>query len=401
MLKNFFLLTLKSVRHRPVRSWLTIIGIVIGVMLVVTILSLGSGVKNIVGQTLQRFGSDLIIVFPGKDTNPVAGFASRLRFRVSDLEALEQINGVKFVVPMDVASLATEYKGDKKSVMIHAAPWKRMSAVLESSQGVRLAHGRWPTNDDNNEIVVGYKTAHSLYKKRVDVGDDILLKSKRMKVVGVVSEIGVQMDDNLIYVSMKVFHQLSGSKSGATTALVKVVPGSNVEVVSRQIRHQLEKQQTVTDFSILTPAKASQIVGDVLSTIEIALMFIGLVSLLVGAVGIMNTMYTSVLERTRQIGVMKAVGATRDEILSLFIIESGMIGLIGGIFGVLFGIITAFLAGLAAAQFGIRGLFSFWSLDFVGFLVVLIVAFLTGLVSGILPAKQAADMEPAEALRYE
>ena len=115
----------------------------------------------------------------------------------------------------------------------------------------------------------------------------------------------------------------------------------------------------------------------------------------------MNTMYTSVLERTKQIGVMKAIGASNDAILSLFLIESGMIGLVGGILGIIFGILSAYLIGLVAAGFGIRGLFSFASLDFFGLFVILSFTFVIGVMSGVLPARQAAKLEPAEALRFE
>jgi len=130
-------------------------------------------------------------------------------------------------------------------------------------------------------------------------------------------------------------------------------------------------------------------------------MIIALVSLAVGAVGIMNTMYTSVLERTRQIGIMKAIGASSDAILSFFLLESGLIGAVGGLFGIILGIASAYALGVVAGGFGVRGLFSFGSLDFFGFFVILVITFITGILSGILPARQAALLEPAEALRFE
>jgi len=401
MLKNFLLLILKGVRYRPIRSWLTILGVVIGVMLVVIILSLGSGIQSAISKTLQQFGSDLVIIFPGEETNPLVGFLGSQKFRERDLLNLENIPGVDFVLPVEVMMMNVEYGGEKKSVMIHAAPWGEFQKILELSQGINLETGTWPRDDRVNEIILGHIPANILFGDKVRIGDDIILKSKRMKVAGTVSEIGNQVDDNTMYVSMDIFRALTGTPPQAGSALVKIAPGSNVNLVARQIESELDKQEVVRDFAIITPEKANFLVGNVLTVIELSFIFIALISLLVGAVGIMNTMYTSVLERTKQIGIMKALGASSDAILLLFLIESGTIGLIGGIFGIIIGVFIALLVGLAAGDMGVGGLFSFAALDFLGFGVILIITFTTGIISGILPARQAGKMEPAEALRYE
>lgn len=401
MLKNFFILTLKGIRYRPTRSWLTIVGVIIGVMLVVVILSLGSGIQSAVSRTLQMFGSDLIIIFPGEETNPLVGFLGGQKFREKDLLALEDIPGVEFVMPMEVMIMNVEYKGEKKTVMVHAAPWQELIKIMEASQGVNLAKGDWPDNNQNNEIVLGYIAENSLFKNKVRIGDEIILKSKRMKVIGAVSEIGNQMDDNTMYISLDMFRTLTGTRQVAGSAFVKIASSANSGLVAKQIEFKLDKQEVVRDFSVITPEKANALVGSVLTIVELAFILIAFISLLVGAVGIMNTMYTSVLERTKQIGIMKAIGASSDAILFLFLIESGMIGLVGGLLGIILGVFLAFLVGLAAGDMGIGGLFSFAALDFYGFGVILIITFITGIISGILPARQAAKMEPAEALRYE
>ncbi|GMQ95389.1 MAG: ABC transporter permease [Patescibacteria group bacterium] len=401
MLKDFIILTLKGIRYRPIRSWLTVLGIVIGIMLVVIILALGSGIQNAVSKTLQSFGSDLIMIFPGKETNPLVGFLGGQKFKEKDLMDLEKIDGVKFVVPMEVAILNSEYRGEKKSILIHAAPWSGMKETYEESQGIKLEKGKWPQDDQAKEVVLGYKTVNDLFKNKMRLGDEIIIKSKRMKVVGVVSEVGEQMSDNTLYISLAIFRDMVGLRGVAGSALVKAMPDSNINLVAKQIRFQLSKQEVVRDFSVLTPEKSERLIGNVLSIIELVLVTIALISLVVGAVGVMNTMYTSVLERTKQIGIMKAIGASNDAILSLFLIESGMIGLVGGVLGVILGILSAYFIGVIAAGFGVNGLFSFASLDFFGIFVVLLITFIIGVVSGVLPAKQASHMEPAEALRYE
>jgi len=401
MLKTFFPLVLKSIRYRPIRSWLTIFGIVIGIMLVVIILSLGNGIKNTIKGALQAFGSDSIIILPGKETNPLLGILGGQKFKEKDLMDLEQIEGVKFVVPMDYGMANVEYRGEKKAVLLHAANWKNYTQVLESFQGIKLEEGQWPEDEITSRAVLGYVTTRELFQKKVAVGDEIIIKSKRFIVSGTMSRIGEQMVDSVIFISTDLFRELTGSRSGAGSAFVKIEPGVPIDIVAKQIRYQLSQQEVVRDFTLLTPEKAGRLAGSVLSIVELILIVVALISLVVGAVGIMNTMYTSVLERTKQIGVMKAIGASNDAILSLFLIESGMIGIVGGILGIIFGILAAYIISLVADSFGIRGLFSFASLDFFGFVVILIITFITGVISGALPARRAAKMEPAEALRYE
>ncbi len=401
MFKEFFLLTLKGIRYRPLRSWLTIMGIVIGIMLVVIILALSSGVKGAINKQLQMFGSDLLIILPGKETNILTGFIGGQKFKYSDAMDLENIPGVRMSVPFDVGTLSVEFEGEKKALLIHSSPWNRLRPVLEESVGAKMDKGVWPTDEDANEVVLGYLVGNSVFRNKVQIGDEIIVQSKRMRVAGILQKMGTQDDDNSLYMSWNMFHSISGAKPGAMTIMVKVQPADNINLVARQIRFQLEKQKEVNEFTILTPEKTTQIVGNILAIVELVLVIIAFVSLVVGAVGIMNTMYTSVLERTKQIGIMKAVGASRDAIMSLFLVESGIIGLVGGILGIILGLLLSYGIGVTASRFGVPGLFSFAAVDYFQLLVIVILTFITGIISGILPARQASRMQPSEALRYE
>ena len=394
-------LTFKGVLYRPTRSWLTIVGIVIGIMLDVIILSIGDGIQGAIKKNLQAFGSDLIIIFPGKETNPFVSLLMGQKFKEKDLLDLESIPGVHYVMPEDSTIATVEFRGEKQSATLHATPWRQMREFFEESQGFRLRSGEWPSDDTSRGIVLGGKIADSLFKNPIRAGDEIIVKSKRFRVSGIFSEIGEQTHDAAVFMSLNVLHELTGSSRVARTASVKVVSGTNIDLVARQIRYQLSKQEVVKDFTVLTPDKVTNLIGGVLLIIELFLVIMALISLIVGAVGIMNTMYTSVLERTRQIGVMKAVGASRDTILSLFLIESGFIGLIGGVVGIFLGVLISFLIGRFTPNFGVSGLFSFSSIDYFGLMSVLVVTFVTGIVAGYLPARHAASMAPAEALRYE
>ncbi len=401
MTRQFLFLAFNSIRHRPLRSWLTMLGIVIGITLVVVILSLSNGIKRSVSDMLQMFGSDLVIIYPGKETNPTAGLFGGVRFKESDLLDLEKISGVNYVVPMDVSAVNVEFRGEKKSVMVHAAPMEKYTKVLEQSIGVKLLSGSWPAHEDSREVVLGYLLATKLFKRELRVGDEIVVKSKVLRVGAVMSAIGQQDDDNALFISSVLYRQITNTPPRAMSALVRIDSSADINLLSEQIKFQLRKQDEVRDFSVLTPSKVARIVGNVLSIVEFALMIIALISLLVGAIGIMNTMYTAVLERTKQIGIMKAVGATSDMILGLFLFESGLIGAVGGISGIIFGIFASAVIGELAKTAGINGLFSWASLDYLGLASVFVLTFIVGIVAGYLPARQASKMEPAEALRYE
>ncbi|PIS04689.1 MAG: hypothetical protein COT81_05205 [Candidatus Buchananbacteria bacterium CG10_big_fil_rev_8_21_14_0_10_42_9] len=399
MIKNFLRLSLKGIRHRRLRSWLTILGVVIGIMLVVVILSISSGVRSVVSGTLQMFASDLITVVPGEETNPFIAFYGGQKFKESDVYDLEKISGIDFVVPMNINTFTAEFKGEQKTVMVHGAPFVTFAKAYETSEGFTIASGNWPASDETNEIVLGHNLATELFKQDIKLNDEIILKSKKMRVIGILQDSGEQIADNVLHVSDVKFRELTGAGLTASVIKVKLLPKANIDLVSRQIEHELSKQQEVRDFSVISPQKADQVVGNVLNIVELSLVVIGLISLIVGSVNIMNTMYTSVVERTKQIGIMKAVGASSDSILSLFLIESGLIGLVGGVLGVIFGVGLAYVMGSIAARYGVVGLFSFSSLDYFGLFIILIVTFIVGVLSGVLPARQAAKLEPATALR--
>jgi putative ABC transport system permease protein len=401
MLKNFIFLILKSIRHRPIRSWLTVLGVIIGVMVVVTIMSLGTGIQNVISKQLNQFGNDLIIIFPGKLTESMAGFIGGMRFRDADLLNLKKIPGITTIALADIATFTVEFQGEKKSNTTHGMTWAGTKEIFEQSQGFKLAAGDFPRDDNVPEAVVGDYVANEMFKKKMGVGDEVIIKSKRFKIIGILGKTGNKEDDSSVFMSLNNQRMLTGNYAGVMMAMVRVDPRYDKEIIAEEIKFELSKQSVVEDFTVITPAKIARLAGDLLSVVELFLITLALVSLAVGAVGIMNTMYTAILERTKHIGIMKAIGASSLSILLLFLIEAGVIGIIGGLMGIAFGILLSFLLSLGFASLGVQGMFSFASLDYLGFATVLIVTFITGIVSGILPARQAAKMEPAEALRYE
>lgn len=399
MLKKFFLLSVRNIWHRELRSWLTILGIVIGIALMGSIVSLGKGLEQTVLQQLRMFGSDLITVFPGDEENPLLGLLGGGKIREKELKSLDNIPGTQMTIPFDISFITVEFKGEQKSTLIHASPIKETKELYTEARGFGLLEGRWPSREDVSEIILGYKIANNKFREKIFVGDEVIMKGKTFRVVGVLEETGSSEDDNAVYMSLVNSQKITGSTNSYAMVMVMIQPEADIDAIAEEIKFRLREERGSADITVLTPEKTEQIVGDVIRAIQLGILFLALFSVVIGGIGVMNTMYTSVLERRREIGIMKALGATDGDIMNIFMIESGIIGLIGGTFGLGIGIGLAKLVEVGAKQAGFKFLEIFVSPTLVfgalGF------AFVLGVVSGVLPARQAAKLSPAEALRYE
>ena len=222
-----------------------------------------------------------------------------------------------------------------------------------------------------------------------------------MKVKWYLSEIWNSADDNTIYISMDNYELISWTKWRVWSAMVLVKEGYDVNLIAKQIKFELNKQETVREFAVITAQKANDLIWWMLQMIELFLISIAFISLIVWAVWITNTMYTSVLERTKQIWIMKAIWASKEIILSLFLIESWIIWLVGGIIWTALWISVALAVWIWASEAGFDWMFSIESIDYLWILSILLITFITWIISWALPAKQASKLQAAEALRYE
>jgi len=402
-IKEYIKIAVRSLRKRRLRSWLTMIGVVIGVFLIMSLLSLSEGVKTAVLSQLNMMGNDLIIIMPGELTDMMTTFAGGLELTDDDIKAIEKAEGVEAVIPMTYKGIVMRYQGEKKTVLLSGIPLEKGLDILRTDMGFELVEGRWPI-PGKREIFVGFLVPKEIFPG-MEVGTQIALKGKQFEVVGVLKSVGSKQDDSQVYIDLAVYREITGEREGAKMAMAKVKPGYSADVVVENIKESLEenrkrrKGEDLPPYTVLSSEKMSDIVGNIMGLIQVAIFGFASIAILVGAIGIMNTMYTSVHDRIKEIGIMKAVGAKRKTIIAIFLIESGIFGLAGGLGGIILGLGLAKIIEIyAQSQY-----FFLLKASITPQLILfgLAFSFLIGCIAGYLPARGASKLNPVDALRYE
>jgi putative ABC transport system permease protein len=403
MLKEYFKIAIKNLKTRPLRSWLTILGIVIGVFLVTSLLSLSEGIKGAILKQLKTLGGEALLIHPGETTDIKNVFLGKVEFKKEEIEAIKRVEGVEKVMSLLWKGVNVRYEGEKKIVLLYGIFWQENLELLREKMGWSLKEGRWPIVG-KNEVVVGNLVKEDIFPK-IKTNTEIIIKGKKFKVVGILKSTGDKIDDGAIMVDLKFYREITGDKNWGPLAIAIVKAGFGPEEVAEKIKSQLKKMgkrkrgEERPSFSVITSEKASGIVGNIMAIMQFVVFSFSSIAILVGAIGIMNTMYTSVRERTREIGLLKAIGAKNSTISLIFLIESGLIGLVGGFLGTILGLALA-----KAIEIYLQFHPFFYLKAFISPLMIIFVltfSFLIGCLSGFFPARQAAKLKPIQALRYE
>ncbi len=404
MIKDYFVLALGNLRHRGLRSWLTILGVFIGIAAVVSLISLGQGLESaITGQFSTLSADRLTIENTGTGLGP-PGSTAVTKLREHDLELVESVPGTSNVIPRLVRIVSFEYNGvrtfDYASNILES---QEDTEYMYESFNFELESGKLLAADDNGKVLLGSDFAErQVYGKDVRVGSKIVIQGREFTVAGVLQKAGTFQLNAVVFMTQEDLKSVLNIGDEIDVIVAQVEDRDNIEKVAEDIKREIRKDRKQKegdeDFSVQTPLQSLGTVNLILDIINIIITGIAAISLLVGGVGIANSMFTSVLERKKQIGVMKAIGAKNSDILAVFIIESGLIGLVGGVIGAIIGLGFAFAASeIANSAFGSEIITV--SISYSLIIGALIFSFVIGIISGIIPAIQASRLKPTEALR--
>ncbi|MCL6500484.1 MAG: ABC transporter permease [Candidatus Pacearchaeota archaeon] len=411
--KDSLKFALHNLTTRGLRSWLTIIGVIMGVAAIVAIVSVGQGMQQVISSQLGALGSDQVYVLPGGSisSNIMSGLGAKAPGELTDkdLKVIESVEGVIVAAPDIIGMETVSFMGDSNKFYIWGTN-EQWVKVREAS--VSMESGRFLSEGDRGVAVLGYEAAKETFDKEVSLGSQIKIGNESYKVIGIMNSIGGlggAQEDKAVFLSLEDAEKYSGVFGIDNYYAIEIkVEQERVEEIAEKIKEKLMNARHVTedkiDFSVYTPKMIVSVVSSVLTTINLFLYGIAAISLIVGAVGIANTMFTSVTERTRQIGILKALGMTNKDVMNLFLVESALIGLVGGILGIFFGFLISGIIGQVASVFLASSRVGGVSMVYVSpELILFSLAFsvVIGIISGIFPARRAASLEPVEALRYE
>ncbi|OGH44318.1 MAG: hypothetical protein A3I49_02585 [Candidatus Levybacteria bacterium RIFCSPLOWO2_02_FULL_37_11] len=394
-IKELLKLSTTAIATNKLRSFLTTLGIIIGVFSIIVLVSIGSGIQSYVTSQISSLGSNIISVVPGEEGNIFGGVLSN-NLKLQDAKNIQRkIATIGKVTPILQQSVIIKYKTKKTKNSFAGGVNYEYPQVVTS---LKMYQGRFFTKGQELSgspvVVLGYKVYDLFFKNQNALGKRVYVGEKQYTVVGVAEKTGTVLGafdrDNIVYIPV----ELAQSQFGSTYIREIAVSANSKElvpVVIKRIESTLLRRLNEDDFSIETAESISQTISNITNVLSIALGGIAAISLLVGGIGVANIMLVSVTERTREIGLRKALGAKRADILKQFLIESVMISVTGGLIGIILGI----GASVVIAKLLVSTVTPWSVIIAFGFSV------LVGVIFGMAPAIRASKLNPIDALRYE
>lgn len=395
--------SMRNLKHQSLRTWLTIVGIVVGVAAVIVLVGLADGLRSEVSTQLAAFGPKTIVITPISTAGGIGGGGVSLRPTLGrlfekDADKIRTMEGVDIVTKVIMTNVDAKFRNAHISASIMGVE----PAHYTETTTIKVAEGRFLQPGDRKVAVIGHSIAKDTFvDAEVRVNNVIELAGQKYTVVGVLEKSGTSFGpvDSAIFVNYPDGRELAGSALAPreiNAVRVIVAPGFDTEAVANNIEFALASLHKVPlddkDFTIITPKYIADQVNNVLGTLTLFLGAVSGIALVVGGVGISNTMFVSVMERTKEIGVLKSVGAQSWQIERLFQVEAAMIGLVGGVIGVIAGLIVVVLLSF----FGVNATPSIPTV-----LISFIIAMGVGMLGGSIPARNAARIPAVEAMRYD
>ena len=399
-LKEALQLAWTNLTHKKIRSWLTLLGIFAGIAAVVALISLGQGLQGAIQDQFSEIGANTITIQGAGSSYGPPGSNAVGSLSDYDVDLINRVNGVDFVFGRYIKPTLIRQSNDEDFAVVASLPEGENFEIMLDALNIKIEEGHFIKEDDKRKITIGPSV--EINDRTVELGSKLTIKDEVFSVVGINKKKGNPMLDNAILMSKSSMEELFDTKDDYSILIVGVGENFDVnevkEAITRKLRNDRDQDIGAEDFEVSSSQETLDSLDSILLTVQVLLAGIAAISLLVGAIGITNTMYTSILERRREIGIMKSIGATNNDIQLIFLLESGLLGLTGGLIGLLLG--TLISKGielgvyLAFGESLIKASIPWWLS-----LGVLLFALLLGTLSGTLPARKASRLKPVEALQ--
>ncbi|MEM3372736.1 MAG: ABC transporter permease [Candidatus Anstonellales archaeon] len=394
---------IRNLSNRKLRTFLTALAIIFGVLTILSILAVSNGLRSEVKKQLDVLGPRTVFVLPVSNLNVLSGqrnaqlIANPLTLK--DLNSLKRLPELELVSYIVIQRADIAFKGERITLSVYGS---EPEALVTVNPNFVPEKGRIFTNSERGVAFIGSNVAEKLFSKKVELNNKIKINNKDFNVVGILKPTGSSAGganiDDIIVINIEDAKELFKGiikDDEITTINVLIREGYDVDQVISKIEDTLRISRKIgknekDDFSILSAKAIQQQVDQVLQSITLFLGSLGAISLVVGSIGIANTMFTTVLERTKEIGILKALGASNNEILSLFLFESIVIAVIGGMIGYL----LAFVLGIILENLDLP-----YVITIQDSLIALGISIFVGTISGLIPAFRASKLEPVVAIR--
>jgi putative ABC transport system permease protein len=404
MFRDHVKIAIKNLRHRLSRSILTLLGIAIGIMAIISLMALGEGMQEAITGQLSSL-SDVVIVSTGggfMSFGGGGGGSTGEYFTQRDIAYVERLQGVREVSTQLSGTAIAEYNGKTSIVSLTGMD---VGVIRLQYADQNLQAGELLNEGDQNQIMIGYGIAHNTFDADVTVGGRIKLNGQKFFISGIFAKQGMGgvSSDNIVLMSSRDFQKLTG-QNNVSIIYLRVYNVNDAESIASSIQTAINGNHGRKDFATATTMTSIlETVQTVLGILQLVLVAIASIALVVASIGIMNTMLTSVMERTREIGIMKAIGATNIDIMSIFIMEGMLVSSIGGIFGIILGVFgSQALTAILNNFMMIGGSSNLTPVITISSVVMAVtVSLIVGVFSSLYPAWKAARMSPIEAVRYE
>jgi putative ABC transport system permease protein len=403
---DYVSLVWKQMIGRKRRSWLTLLGVVIGISAIISLILIGSGLENAINSQLDALGADVLFISPKGSSLTVGLLTDGDAITEDDEEVISKVRGISNTAGMVYTTGKVEFNDMVRYFFVVGLaddPAKRK--LIGEGQNLKIGEGRAIEKGDQKKVVVGIDyTDENLFGQAAEIGDKILIQDNEFKIVGFWERIGSSPDDRSVYMPLETYFDVFGNEGDLGMIMAEVESGFDVNVAEEKVSDALRDyrglEEGKEDFNIQTPEQLAASFAAILGIVAAVLVGIATISLIVGGIGILNTMFTAVLQRTREIGLLKAIGARRRQILMLFLLESSMFGFVGGIIGVGIGVSFAKLVEWGFATY-VGGNLFIVQVDYLFLMAVLVGSGIYGGICGYVPARRAAKADAVTSLRYE